>query len=56
MQAQKYLKALYGAAAAGLGALSVAYADNAVTNQEWVSIAIAVVGALGIIWAVPNKD
>jgi hypothetical protein len=51
---QKYLKALYGAVAAGLGTLSVAYSDNVVTGQEWVTIAIAVVGAAGVIWGVPN--
>lgn len=52
---QKYLKAIYGAVAAGLGALSVAYADGAITGQEWVTIAIAAFGALGVIWGVPNK-
>ena len=50
----KYLKALYGAAATGLGAVAVAYSDNVITNQEWVTVAIATVGALGVIWAVPN--
>lgn len=49
-----YLKALYGAVSAGLGAFAVAYADNAVTNQEWVTVAITVVGALAVIWGVPN--
>lgn len=53
---QKYLKAIYGAVASGLGALSVAYADGAITGQEWVTIAIATLGALGVIWGVPNKE
>lgn len=52
---QKYLKAIYGAVTAGLGAFSVAYVDNVVTGQEKVTIAIAVVSAFGVIWAVPNK-
>jgi hypothetical protein len=55
MNMQKYLKAIYGAVAAGLGALSVAYADGAITGPEWVTIAIAAFGALGVIWGVPNK-
>lgn len=49
-----YLKAIYGASVAGLGALSVAYIDGSVTAQEGVTIAIAVVSALGVIWGVPN--
>lgn len=53
MQVQRYLKALAGAVTTGLGSLSVAYSDNLVTNQEWVTIAIATVVALGAVWAVP---
>jgi hypothetical protein len=49
-----YLKAIYGSIATGLGALAVAYSDNVITNQEWVTIGIATFGALGVIWAVPN--
>lgn len=49
-----YLKAIAGAVTTGLGTLSVAYADNVITNQEWVIVAIATVGALGAVWAVPN--
>jgi len=51
----KYLKAFYGAAATGLGAVAVAYSDNVITNQEWVTVAIATLGSLGVVWAVPNK-
>jgi hypothetical protein len=52
-----YLKAIFGALAAGLGSLYQALdGDNVVTYQEWVAIAIAVVGTAGVVWGVPNKD
>lgn len=51
---QRYLKAFYGAAVAGLGALQVAYVDNQLTKQEGIVIAVTVIGALGVIWGVPN--
>lgn len=54
MNVQVYLKALFGAATAGLGALQVATLDNHVTQNEWISVAIAAVGALAVVWAVPN--
>lgn len=49
-----YAKALVGALTAGLGAAAVALADEKITTSEWVTIAIAALGALGVIWAVPN--
>jgi hypothetical protein len=52
---QKYLKALYGAVYAGLLSLDVAYADNAISKEEAVKVGIALLGAFGVIWAVPNK-
>lgn len=53
---QTYLKAIYGGAAAGLAVLSVALADNTLTWDEGVKVAIAVVGAFGVVWGVPNKQ
>jgi hypothetical protein len=50
----KYAKAIIGALGAGLGALAAAYTDGAVTGPEWVAVAIAVVGTLGLVWGVPN--
>lgn len=47
-------KALVGSALAGLGALATALEDGAITGQEWVTIAVATVAALGLVWAVPN--
>jgi hypothetical protein len=52
---QKYLKALFGAALAGLGALQVAYLDDTITRPEAITVAIATVSALGVIWGVPNE-
>jgi hypothetical protein len=49
-----YLKAIAGAIVTGLGTLQVAYADNVITHQEIVGIAIATLVAAGAIWAVPN--
>ncbi len=49
-----YAKALVGAVMAGLGALGTALADGHVTATEWVVIAAAAAGALGLVWGVPN--
>lgn len=51
-----YLKALVGAAVAGLGTLSQALDDNGVTAQEWVGVAIATLTALAVVWGTPNLD
>jgi len=51
----KYGKAFYGAVTAALGALATAYAVNGhIGYQAVVAIAITFVGALGVIWGVPN--
>lgn len=59
----KATKALLGAAVATavafLGALSTALDDGTVSGQEWISIALATVIALGgvggLVYAVPNR-
>jgi hypothetical protein len=51
----QYAKFAVAAIAAGLVALQTALTDGTVTSAEWVTIAIAVVGALGV-WIVPNAD
>jgi hypothetical protein len=50
----QYLKAIFGAVVAGLGAAQIALADGHITSTEWVQIAIATVTAAGVIWGVPN--
>lgn len=42
------------AVAAALGVLAVALEDNVVSPSEWVQVAIAALGAIGV-YAVPNK-
>jgi hypothetical protein len=51
----KYAKAIVAAATAALVAVGAALTDDTVTTGEWVTIALAALGALGV-YAVPNKD
>jgi hypothetical protein len=51
----KYAKAIAAALAAGGAALGTALADDAVSTGEWVGVGLAVLGALGITWVVPNR-
>lgn len=48
-------KALVAAVVAGVGALAVAMADSVLSTGDGVTIALAVLSALGITYAVPNK-
>lgn len=52
---QKYLKAIAAAVAAGAASLVTALGDGTITGQESFTAALAVLAALGITWAVPNK-
>lgn len=52
---RRYAKAIVSAAAAGSAALATALADDRVTSGEWVLVALAVLGALGVTYAVPNR-
>ncbi|GAA0370306.1 hypothetical protein GCM10009530_20520 [Microbispora corallina] len=47
-------KAIVSAASAGLAAFVTAMGDNVVSQGEWVTIGLAVLGALGIAYVVPN--
>lgn len=49
----QYWKFLIAALTTGLVALQTALTDGTVTTAEWVTIAIAALGALGV-WAIPN--
>lgn len=55
MKISKYWKAIVAALAAGAGTLSTAVLDDTVTAAEGWAALIAVLGALGFTWAVPNK-
>lgn len=50
----KYAKAIVGAVVAGLTSLQAALDDGGITAQEGVAAAIATLGALGLVWAIPN--
>lgn len=53
----QYLKAIYAAALAGLGAAATAYAqgNGHIGYQAGIAIASATLTALSVVWAVPNK-
>jgi hypothetical protein len=52
----KYAKAAVGAVTAGSTALGFALADGSLTANETLGVVLAVLGALGFVAAVPNKD
>lgn len=56
VKVQDYLKAIFGAVGGGLGAIQVANSDGHITNNEWITVAIVVLGLLGVIWGVPNTN
>jgi hypothetical protein len=51
----QYWKAIIAAGTAGLIALQSALTEGRVSAQEWVTIALAAIGALGV-WAKSNAD
>lgn len=50
----RYAKGIVAVLIAGLTVLASAITDNVITPSEWVNIALACVGAVGV-YAVPNK-
>lgn len=50
----KYAKFIVAAGVAGLTVLASAITDDKVTSSEWVAIALAVLGAIGV-YVIPNK-
>ncbi|MGW6008686.1 hypothetical protein [Streptomyces sp. NPDC055210] len=55
MRISNFAKAVVGGLAAGATAAVTAVQDNVVTTGEGVTMALAVLGALGIVYAVPNS-
>jgi hypothetical protein len=52
-----YAKALVAAVVAGLGSLYQALdGDQSITVQEWIAVAMTTLTALGVVFAIPNKD
>jgi hypothetical protein len=50
---REYAKAIVGALVAGLSVLAGAVGDG-VSAQEWITVAVAALGGLGIVYATPN--
>jgi len=50
----RYLKSIIATAVAALTALQAAISDERVTNNEWIIVALAALGAAGV-YLVPNS-
>lgn len=50
MTLREQAKAVVGGVLAGLGSLATAVTDSSVTAPEWVAVAIAAVGAYGLVY------
>ncbi|MFD8117107.1 hypothetical protein [Streptomyces microflavus] len=55
MHVSSFAKAIVAAVVAGVGALSVAVQDGALGTGDGVTIVLAVLGALGVTYVVPNS-
>lgn len=55
MKVNRYAKAIVGCLVAAGGASVQAMSDDVITTSEWVTIALAGLAALGVVWAVPNS-
>jgi len=53
--AQHVLKGLAAAASAAIASYGVAVTDGTVTAEEWITLAVAALGAGLVVWAVPNR-
>lgn len=53
---QTYLKAITAAVLAGLIALKLTLADDILTWDEGVTVAIAILTSFAGVWAVPNQE
>lgn len=51
----QYAKAIVGMLAAGSAALVTALEDGSVSSGEWLTVVVAALAALGVVFAVPNK-
>lgn len=56
MKVSKMWKAAVAAGAAGAASLVTALDDGTITAQEGLVAVVAVLGALGLTWAVPNRQ
>src|SRR5439155_1051762 len=49
-----YTKAIGSLVVTGLTAYITAASDGHVTSTDWITIVIAVLAALGVVWAIPS--
>lgn len=56
MSVRPFMKAIVGGLVAGLTTLGTAMIDNTVTTVEWVAVAVAALGGLGVVYATPNRS
>lgn len=56
VSAREQVKAILSGVLAGLGTLSTALVDGAVTPAEWTAVAIATVAAYALVYRVPNGE
>jgi hypothetical protein len=56
MKLSKMWKAVVGGLAAGTAAAATAMQDGTLTTGEGVTVALAILGAYGVTWAVPNRQ
>jgi len=56
MKISKMWKAIVGGLAAGAASLVTALGDGTITTQEGLTAVVAVLGALGLTWFVPNRQ
>jgi hypothetical protein len=54
MSVDRYMKAIFGGAAAGLSAAGTAMVDGSVSLGEWIFILTAIVTTAGAVWGVTN--
>lgn len=54
MKIGSYAKAITSGVAAGAASLVTAMGDGVIVPGEWVTVGLAVLGALGITYVVPN--
>ncbi|MFJ9031090.1 hypothetical protein ACIRQP_21675 [Streptomyces sp. NPDC102274] len=55
MRISSFAKAVTAGVAAGAAAFAAAVQDGAFTTGEGVTVALAILGALGVTYAIPNK-
>lgn len=56
MRVTRYAKAVVAAIVAGAGSLGTAMQDGTLTRAEGFTATCLALGALGVVWRVPNRE